>query len=87
VIAVASASGVSIAGADELMEATLKLGEAMAAATSSTEQDISHGRPTEIDSLNGFVARRGKQLGVPTPVNATLHALVKMLEVTPPQSS
>jgi len=87
VIAVASASGVSIAGADELMEATLKLGEAMAAATSSTEQDISRGRPTEIDSLNGFVARRGKQLGVPTPVNATLHALVKMLEVTPPQSS
>jgi 2-dehydropantoate 2-reductase len=86
VVAVASASGVSIASADELMEAALKLGEAMATATSSTEQDIGRGRPTEIDSLNGFVARRGKQLGVPTPVNATLHALVKMLELRTPQS-
>ena len=86
VVAVASASGVSIASAEELMAAALKLGEAMAGATSSTEQDITRGRPTEIDSLNGYVARRGKQLGVPTPVNATLHALVKILELRASQS-
>jgi 2-dehydropantoate 2-reductase len=30
--------------------------------------------------LNGYVSRRGKELGVPTPVNSTLHALVKLLE-------
>jgi 2-dehydropantoate 2-reductase len=52
----------------------------MASALSSTAQDIALGRPTEIDSLNGWVARRGQELGVPTPVNRTLHALVKLLE-------
>jgi len=81
VAAVASASGVSLASAEELTESTLKIGEAMATATSSTEQDIGRGRPTEIDSLNGYVARRGKMLAIPTPVNSTLHALVKMLEL------
>jgi 2-dehydropantoate 2-reductase len=80
VIAVATASGISLASAEELMEAALKLADSMPTATSSTEQDIGRGRPTEIDSLNGYVARRGKQLGIPTPVNATLHALIKILE-------
>jgi 2-dehydropantoate 2-reductase len=48
--------------------------------TSSTAQDIAHSRRTEIDSLNGYVLRRGEELGVATPVNRTLHALVKLLE-------
>ena len=39
------------------------------------------GRRTEIDDLNGFVVRRGRALGVPTPVNETLRALVKFVEV------
>jgi 2-dehydropantoate 2-reductase len=80
VVAVANAAGVRIATADALMEAALKLGDSMATATSSTEQDLSLGRLTEIDSLNGYVARRGRELGVPTPVNATLYSLVKFLE-------
>jgi 2-dehydropantoate 2-reductase len=86
VVAVACASGISLASVEELTEAALKLGEAMATATSSTEQDIARGRPTEIDSLNGYVARRGKLLRIPTPVNSTLHALVKMLELGSPQA-
>jgi 2-dehydropantoate 2-reductase len=49
-------------------------------ATSSTAQDLAAGRPTEIDALNGYVARRGRELGIPTPVNATLWALVKLRE-------
>jgi 2-dehydropantoate 2-reductase len=52
----------------------------MAAATSSTEQDLARGRRTEIDSLNGYVCRRGRELGVSTPVNDTLYALVKLIE-------
>jgi 2-dehydropantoate 2-reductase len=35
---------------------------------------------SEIDHLNGFVARRGRELGVATPVNQTLHALVRLVE-------
>lgn len=79
-VAVAAAAGVKLPSAEQLTEAALKLGEAMATATSSTAQDIARGRPTEIDFLNGYVARRGSEVGVPTPVNATLHALVKLLE-------
>ena len=48
--------------------------------TSSTAQDIAHKRRTEIDALNGYVVCRGEELGVATPVNRTLHALVKLLE-------
>jgi 2-dehydropantoate 2-reductase len=49
-------------------------------ATSSTAQDIVRGKRTEIDALNGYVFRRGRQLGIPVPVNQTLYALVKLLE-------
>jgi 2-dehydropantoate 2-reductase len=51
-------------------------------AVSSTAQDLARGRKTEIDALNGHVARRGAELGVPAPVNQTLHALVKLVEDT-----
>ena len=38
------------------------------------------GKPTEIDHLNGFVVRRDTALGVPTPANRVLTALVRLLE-------
>lgn len=44
-------------------------------------QDREAGRPTEIDSINGAVVVAGQQRGVPTPVNATLADLVRLLEV------
>jgi 2-dehydropantoate 2-reductase len=78
-IAVARAGGVRLPDVD-LMEAVWKIGDAMAGATSSTAQDIARGNRTEIDSLNGYIVRRGAELGVPTPANQTLHALVKLLE-------
>jgi 2-dehydropantoate 2-reductase len=80
-VAVARASSIDLPQA-QLVEAAYRLGEAMSEATSSTAQDIHRGKRTEIDSLNGYVARRGAELGVPAPVNQTLHALVKLLEET-----
>ena len=77
--AVAHAAGVRLADRD-LFAAALQLGPAMSNAFSSTAQDIARGKRTEIDSLNGYLARRGRELGVETPVNRTLHALVKLLE-------
>ena len=53
---------------------------AMPAQRSSTAQDMARRKPSEIDHLNGFVARRGRELGVPTPANQALHALVKLVE-------
>src|SRR5207302_7846757 len=43
-------------------------------------QDMERGRPTEIDAINGAVARLGQQLGVPTPYNQALLMLVKARE-------
>lgn len=80
VAAIASAAGVVLPDVEYLLAAAFKLGETMATATSSTEQDIARGRLTEMDSLNGYIVRRGKELGISTPVNSTVYALVKFLE-------
>jgi 2-dehydropantoate 2-reductase len=79
-VAVARADGVPLADAGELHASAMTLGRAMAPATSSTAQDLAAGRSTEIDSLNGYVAARGAALGVATPVNRALHALVRLME-------
>lgn len=78
-VAIARASGVRLPEPD-MVEAVWNLAATMSDATSSTAQDIARGNRTEIDSLNGYLVRRGAQLRVPTPVNQTLHALVKLLE-------
>ncbi len=57
-----------------------RIAVAMPAQLSSTAQDLARGKPTEIDHLNGYVARRGAAHGIATPVNQTLHALVKLAE-------
>ncbi|MBV8600681.1 MAG: 2-dehydropantoate 2-reductase, partial [Candidatus Eremiobacteraeota bacterium] len=77
-LAVADAAGVQLAD-DETLDAVLRLADMMPGATSSTAQDIARGNPTEIDSLNGYLVRRGAELGVEVPVNQTLYALVKLL--------
>jgi 2-dehydropantoate 2-reductase len=48
--------------------------------SSSTAQDLARGRRSEIDHLNGHVMHRGEALGVATPVNRVLYALVKLIE-------
>jgi 2-dehydropantoate 2-reductase len=45
-------------------------------------QDVEARRATEIDYLNGGIARFGRELGVPTPLNLGLAALVKALEAS-----
>ena|SRR5579862_5719181 len=78
-VAVARADGVALQEA-ALLQAALAVGAAMATQISSTAQDMLRGRRTEIDALNGYVAERGVALGVPAPMNRTLHALVKLRE-------
>jgi len=46
-------------------------------------QDRERGRLTEIDMINGAIAREGTRLGVPTPVCDTLTDLVKIIERAP----
>lgn len=79
VIAVSEAAGVRLPPGD-LVDMACRLADSMPEATSSTAQDIARGKRTEIDHLNGYVVRRGEAVGVDTPVNRTLHALVRLLE-------
>jgi 2-dehydropantoate 2-reductase len=78
-VAIARAAGVQLPDAD-MNSVVLQLAEAMPEAMSSTAQDIARGNRTEIDALNGYLVRRGAELGIATPFNQTLHALVKLLE-------
>jgi 2-dehydropantoate 2-reductase len=43
----------------------------------SMMQHLDRGRPTEIDSLNGYVARESRRLGLPAPYSDALTMLVK----------
>jgi 2-dehydropantoate 2-reductase len=69
-----------LAGENAAVALVVKIAEQMAGALSSTAQDINRGKKTEIDSLNGYISRRGAELGVPTPVNHALYTLIKLLE-------
>jgi 2-dehydropantoate 2-reductase len=83
VLAVAHAAGIQPPGLEDpkaALAGALKIATQMAEALSSTGQDLNRGKRTEIDSLNGYVSRRGAELGVPTPVNHALYALVKLAE-------
>ena len=77
-LAVAAADGVQVAG--DVHQAVSKLAGSMPNQSSSTAQDLARGKPTEIDYLNGFIVQRGQALGVATPANRVLWALVKLLE-------
>lgn len=83
VLAVAKAAGVHPPGLEDpkvALAGALKIATQMAEALSSTGQDMVRGKRTEIDSLNGYISRRGAELGVSTPVNHALFALVKLAE-------
>ncbi len=78
VVAVAAAKGVRLP--DDLVDRAIRLADGMPVTISSTAQDLLRGRRTEIDHLNGYVVREGAALGIATPVNRTLNALVKLAE-------
>ncbi|THJ23310.1 MAG: 2-dehydropantoate 2-reductase [Nitrospira sp. CG24E] len=45
----------------------------------SMYDDWKAGRQTEIDYLNGYVAKLGRELGIPTPLNDMLTAVIKTI--------
>lgn len=46
----------------------------------SLAQDVSKGRKTEVDLLNGYVVRRGEEVEVPTPVNEQVVRVTNRVE-------
>lgn len=77
-LAVAQAEGVDVPG--DVDAAVRGIYQTIPQQYASTAQDIMRGKPTEIDHLNGYIVQRGKALGIRTPANQALWALVKLIE-------
>lgn len=77
-LAVARQSGVHVD--DDILDKVLALAAAMPDQSSSTAHDLARGKRTEIDHLNGYVARTGASLGIATPANRLLTVIVKLME-------
>ena len=78
--AVASAQGITLdADPEELIDHAARP-EVAYDHKASMLQDVEARRPTEIDYLNGGIARFGREHGVPTPLNEAILALVQGLE-------
>jgi len=76
-LAVARADGV---GFDEDFVGLIDRVFAGARTIASMRQDLMKGRKTEIDHMNGAVARLGETFGLPCPVNAAMTTMIKYLE-------
>jgi len=72
------ACGVSIP--DDLLAHILNIPAIMPNQMSSTAQDLARGKPSEIDFLNGYVVRKGAELGIATPTNQALQVMVKLAQ-------
>ncbi len=78
--AVAAAQGIVLdADPEELIDHAAKP-EVAYGHKASMLQDVEARRPTEVDWLNGGIVEFGRRLGVPTPLNEAIQALVKGLE-------
>jgi len=76
-VAVARAEGVDLG--PKMAEKLIQSSEEIRDIHTSMFDDWKAGRRTEIEYLNGYLVRQGLVLGVPTPVNATLYALIKAM--------
>ena len=64
---------------DSLRQRIERVARSTAGNTSSMRADVLLGRRTEIDFINGYLTRLGKDLGIKTPVNQMLTERVQQL--------
>lgn len=79
VLTLAAAEGVAVDHTEVAKQIDFALRE-HSAHKPSMLQDVEAGRHTEVEALNGHVARAGEARGVPVPLNRLLAALVRMRE-------
>ncbi|MFQ5907461.1 MAG: ketopantoate reductase family protein [Thermoplasmata archaeon] len=68
---------------DAVFERVAAVVQGTAANRSSMLQDLERGRRTEIEAINGAIARLGQEAGRPAPRNELLARLVRAAEGTP----
>jgi 2-dehydropantoate 2-reductase len=79
VIEVAQKLGIALFPEDLIPQREL-LKKINANAKTSMLQDIEAGRKTEVEMFSGTMLRLGKELGVPTPINALFYHMIKTIE-------
>jgi 2-dehydropantoate 2-reductase len=79
VVAVARARGIAL-DYDERWAAITGLLEKAIGGKASMLQDVEAGRQTEIEVINGAIAKAGREAGVATPVNDMMVAMVSALQ-------
>ena len=67
-------------GREELRVKFMEAGQSLGAGRPSLLQDLMKGRRAEVDFLNGYVARKGREVGVSTPMNEAIVAITKRVE-------
>ncbi len=78
---VAKAKGIRLSY-DDPVGHTKDVCRATASNKCSMLQDILNGKQTEIDMINGAIAREGEAVGIASPVNKTLTNLIKFIQRT-----
>lgn len=74
--AVARARGITLPA--DVVGATMTLMQGFEpGTTTSMQRDVAGGRPFELEAFSGTILRLGRQLGVATPVHATIYALLR----------
>jgi len=76
-VAVAQADGVELA--PDMADKVIQWSQEIRDIHTSMFDDWKAGRRTEIDHLNGYLVRRGSELGIRTPVNEAVCALIKTI--------
>ncbi len=86
VIAVAQKTGIDLSAAD--IDGWLEILASLSpSGKTSMLQDMEAGRKTEVELFAGQVVALGAQHHIPTPVNATILKIIKVLESTPRQTA
>ncbi|MCX8204421.1 MAG: 2-dehydropantoate 2-reductase [Candidatus Nezhaarchaeota archaeon] len=78
---VASKKGVELS--EDPVEAAFRVAKATAGNKNSMLQDLEKGRRTEVDYINGAIAREAEELGIEAPLNKALTLLIKAMEARP----
>lgn len=78
-VAVANANGVAISG-ESIRKRIYNVLEMKKPHAPSMLVDMTSGRKTEVDFINGGLAKEGKKLGIPTPINDLIVELIHLKE-------
>ncbi|MBI4400935.1 MAG: 2-dehydropantoate 2-reductase [Nitrospirae bacterium] len=75
----AVAAGMKVPLEADMADKVLRWSQEIRDIHTSMYDDWKAGRPTEIDYLNGYIVKQGQELGIPTPLNEALTAVVKVI--------